>query len=149
MVVVDEAHSAVSGGRGRQRRYELVRSLADDRERHLILLTATPHSGNETAFHNLLGLIDTEFAHLPDLTGEAQRRLREKLAAHFIQRRRRDIDAGTSRDYFHGTRPPSSNIGSRAILQTSTAGFSTIAPRSSCRPRAMRGNAWLSGARSR
>ncbi len=93
MVVVDEAHSAVSGGRGRQRRYELVRSLADDRERHLILLTATPHSGNEAAFHNLLGLIDKEFANLPDLAGEAQRSLREKLAAHFIQRRRRDIDA--------------------------------------------------------
>ena len=93
MVVVDEAHAAVSGGRGRQRRYELVRSLADDRERHLILLTATPHSGNETAFHNLLGLIDTEFAKLPDLASEAQRSLREKLAAHFIQRRRRDIDA--------------------------------------------------------
>ena len=93
MVVVDEAHSAVSGGRARQRRYELVRSLADDRERHLILLTATPHSGNEAAFNNLLGLIDKEFADLPDLASEAQRSLREKLAAHFIQRRRRDIDA--------------------------------------------------------
>ena len=75
MVVVDEAHAAVSGGRGRQRRYELVRSLADDRERHLILLTATPHSGNETAFHNLLGLIDTEFANLPDLDGQESLRL--------------------------------------------------------------------------
>ena len=93
MVVVDEAHSAVSGGRGRQRRYELVRSLADDSERHLILLTATPHSGNEVAFYNLLGLIDTEFANLRDLPDEAHRGLREKLAAHFIQRRRRDIDA--------------------------------------------------------
>ena len=38
-------------------------------------------------------MIDTEFASLPDLAGEAQRSLREKLAAHFIQRRRRDIDA--------------------------------------------------------
>ena len=38
-------------------------------------------------------MIDTEFANLPDLAGEAQRSLREKLAAHFIQRRRRDIDA--------------------------------------------------------
>ena len=93
MVVVDEAHSAVSGGRGRQRRYELVRSLADDSERHLILLTATPHSGNEAAFYNLLGLIDKEFANLRDLPDEAHRGLREKLAAHFIQRRRRDIDA--------------------------------------------------------
>ena len=93
MVVVDEAHSAVRRGRSRQRRYELVRSLADDRERHLILLTATPHSGDEEAFHNLLGLIDEAFAALPELAGEAQRNLREKLAAHFIQRRRSDIDA--------------------------------------------------------
>ena len=93
MVVVDEAHSAVRRGRSRQRRYELVRSLADDRERHLILLTATPHSGDEEAFHNLLGLIDEAFAALPELAGDAQRNLREKLAAHFIQRRRSDIDA--------------------------------------------------------
>ena len=93
MVVVDEAHSAVRRGRSRQRRYELVRSLADDPERHLILLTATPHSGDEEAFHNLLGLIDEAFAALPGLAGEAQRNLREKLAAHFIQRRRSDIDA--------------------------------------------------------
>lgn len=93
MVVVDEAHSAVRRGRSRQRRYELVRSLADDSERHLILLTATPHSGDEEAFHNLLGLIDKDFATLPDLAGEAHRNLREKLAAHFIQRRRSDIEA--------------------------------------------------------
>ena len=93
MVVVDEAHSAVRRGRGRQRRYELVRSLADDSDRHLILLTATPHSGDEAAFHNLLGLIDEAFLALPELVGEAHRNLREKLAAHFIQRRRSDFDA--------------------------------------------------------
>jgi len=93
MVVVDEAHSAVSAGKGRQRRYELVRSLADDPERNILLLTATPHSGDETAFHNLLGLLDKEFAGLQDSGGDRQRQLREKLAGHFIQRRRRDIDA--------------------------------------------------------
>ncbi len=111
MVVVDEAHAAVSGGQGRQRRYELVRSLADEAERHMVLLTATPHSGDETAFHNLLGLIDPEFSRLaeptldrrenptlvrrenPTLSREAAQSLRERLARHFIQRRRRDIDA--------------------------------------------------------
>ena len=93
MVVVDEVHASVSGGRGRQRRYELVRSLADDAERHMVLLTATPHSGDEDAFHNLLGLIDKEFIRLPELSGEAGQSLRERLARHFIQRRRRDIDA--------------------------------------------------------
>jgi superfamily II DNA or RNA helicase len=93
MVVVDEAHSAVSAGRGRQRRYELVRSLADDPERNMLFLTATPHSGDETAFHNLLGLLDKEFVTLQDAGGERQRNLRERLASHFIQRRRPDIDA--------------------------------------------------------
>ncbi len=93
MVVVDEAHSAVSAGRGRQRRFELVRSLADDADRNMLLLTATPHSGDETAFHNLLGLLDKDFAALQDSAGEKQRQLRERLATHFIQRRRRDIDA--------------------------------------------------------
>jgi superfamily II DNA or RNA helicase len=93
MVVVDEAHSAVSSGRGRQRRYELVRSLADDQDRNLLLLTATPHSGDETAFHNLLGLLDKDFVGLQEATGDRQRQLREKLAGHFIQRRRADIDA--------------------------------------------------------
>ena len=94
MVVIDEAHAAVGGGHGRrQRRYELVRTLADDPERHLLLLTATPHSGDEVAFHNLLGLIDESFAALPELPAESQRGLREKLAGHFIQRRRQDIAA--------------------------------------------------------
>ena len=100
MVVVDEAHAAVSGGRGRQRRYELVSSLAADSERNLILLTATPHSGDEKAFHNLLGLIEPEFSRLPDLTGDEHRNLRERLAGHFIQRRRRDIDAWRERGLF-------------------------------------------------
>src|SRR5216684_4201435 len=40
MVVVDEAHAAVSGGRARHRRFALLRQLADDQTRHLLLLTA-------------------------------------------------------------------------------------------------------------
>jgi superfamily II DNA or RNA helicase len=91
MVVVDEAHSAVSGGRGRHRRFELLRKLADSNDRHLLMLTATPHSGDEQAFHNLLGLLDPQFASLPSVSGEAHRTLRERLAGHFIQRRREDI----------------------------------------------------------
>ena len=92
MVVVDEAHAAVSGGRARQRRFELLRKLAERADRHLLMLTATPHSGDEQAFHNLLGLLHPDFARLHDLTGDAYRLLRERLAGYFIQRRRRDID---------------------------------------------------------
>jgi superfamily II DNA or RNA helicase len=93
MVVVDEVHAAVSGGHTRHRRFELLRKLAEDKNRHLLLLTATPHSGDDEAFHNLLGLLDPEFSTLQDATGDQYRVLRERLAGFYIQRRRRDIDA--------------------------------------------------------
>ena len=51
MVIVDEAHACVGGGeRGRHQRYGLLQRLAADPARHLVLLTATPHSGDEAAF---------------------------------------------------------------------------------------------------
>src|SRR5690606_23882507 len=59
-------------------------------ERHLVLLTATPHSGDEEAFSNLLSLLDKDFGKLKDLTS-TQHPLRQKLADHFDQRRRQDI----------------------------------------------------------
>lgn len=93
MVVVDEAHAAVSGGHARHQRFDLLRKLADDKSRHLLLLTATPHSGDDDAFHNLLGLLDSDFSRLRDATGDQYRLLRERLAGYYIQRRRRDIDA--------------------------------------------------------
>lgn len=94
-VIVDEAHTCTDagGGRsGRQQRYELVVSLAADATRHLLLVTATPHSGNEAAFRSLLSLLRPEFANLPeDLTGSQHEQERRRLAAHFVQRRRGDI----------------------------------------------------------
>ncbi|QEX18089.1 ATP-dependent helicase HepA [Hypericibacter terrae] len=93
MVVVDEAHTAVAGGAIRHHRFELLRRIAENTERNLILLTATPHSGNEEAFHNLLGLLDPVFAALPHARDDRHRQLRERLAGHFIQRRRADIEA--------------------------------------------------------
>jgi superfamily II DNA or RNA helicase len=89
-VIVDEAHTCASSGAGKQLRFELLRRLTKDEHRHLILLTATPHSGDETAFYNLLSLLDTRFA---DLQGRmtASDPLRQELARHFVQRRRKDI----------------------------------------------------------
>ena len=91
-IVVDEAHSCSTGGQSRQLRFELLRQLADDAERHLILLTATPHSGDDSAFHNLLSLLRKDFAQLAEADEPTRRRLREELAAHFVQRRRKDIE---------------------------------------------------------
>ena len=90
-VIVDEAHTCTYGGQGRQLRYQLLRGLADDPERHLVLLTATPHSGDEEAFYNLLGLLRPEFAGLREAAPDRRAALREALAQHFVQRRRPDI----------------------------------------------------------
>ncbi|MBI4321319.1 MAG: DEAD/DEAH box helicase [Chloroflexi bacterium] len=96
-VIVDEAHAAAhdsSGGAGQQQRHSLLRELAADKRRHIVLVTATPHSGNEGAFASLTGLLVPEFeqkvAHLEYAAGTD---IREQLARHFVQRRRADIDS--------------------------------------------------------
>src|SRR5690606_37532522 len=63
-VIVDEAHACTGTGAGKQQRFHLLATLAKDPSRRLILLTATPHSGDEEAFGRLLSLIDPEFASL-------------------------------------------------------------------------------------
>ncbi|OZI33366.1 helicase SNF2 [Bordetella genomosp. 5] len=90
-VIVDEAHTCTQSGQGRQQRYQLLKGLAADAKRHLVLLTATPHSGDEEAFFNLLGLLRTEFTQLKDLPASQRSDLREDLSRHFVQRRRPDI----------------------------------------------------------
>ncbi len=89
-VIVDEAHGCTLAGgvgRGRQQRFELLRRIAQDKSRHLMLVTATPHSGNEDAFRSLLSLLDEDFIDLPIDLGLAEREgIRRKLARHFVQR---------------------------------------------------------------
>lgn len=89
-VIVDEAHACVGTHKGKQQRFELLQGLAKDAERRIIMLTATPHSGDEEAFARLLSLIDQDFATL-DFDSA---RYRERLARHFVQRRRVDLVEG-------------------------------------------------------
>lgn len=89
-IIVDEAHTCASSGAGKQLRFELLQRLAKDTERHLLLLTATPHSGDEVAFYNLLSLLDPAFVGL-QTRSSADDPLRQQLARHFVQRRRKDI----------------------------------------------------------
>lgn len=89
-VIVDEAHTCASSGAGKQLRFELLQRLIKDENRHLIMLTATPHSGDEVAFYNLLSLLDPRFSALQNRTS-ASDPLRQELARHFVQRRRKDI----------------------------------------------------------
>ncbi|GGB62905.1 ATP-dependent helicase HepA [Roseibium aquae] len=89
-VIVDEAHACVGTHKGKQQRFELLQGLARDTERRIIMLTATPHSGDEEAFARLLSLIDQDFGTL-DFDSA---RYRERLARHFVQRRRVDLVEG-------------------------------------------------------
>jgi len=88
LVIVDEAHTVVGGSSvDRHQRYDLVKRIAADRNRHLLLVTATPHSGDDEAFRTLLGLLEPELATI-DLD---DRTSRDRLARHFVQRRRKDV----------------------------------------------------------
>lgn len=92
LVIVDEVHTCArpSGASpGQQQRHDLVRRISEKKEQHLLLLTATPHSGKPEEFQSLLGLIADEFIgiDLPSATTEQ----RKRLSRHFIQRRRGDV----------------------------------------------------------
>lgn len=91
LVIVAEVHGvAAAQGRAQQERHALLQAVARDPARHLILLTATPHSGIEEAFRSLLGLLKPDFArwHIADLPEEQ----RIAFARYFVQRTRADIE---------------------------------------------------------
>lgn len=99
-VIVDEAHTCAATGQGRHQRYELLRALSQRADRHLVMLTATPHSGDEAGFFRLLGLLHPDFHQLEGAQGEERNALRERLAKHFVQRRRPDLDEWREGDLF-------------------------------------------------
>lgn len=95
LVIVDEAHTCAYGGEtygAKHKRHALIKGLAQNPNRHVLLVTATPHSGNEDAFRSLLTILNPEFQNLPlDLTGDQNKKHRERLAQFLVQRKRGDI----------------------------------------------------------
>ena len=89
-IIVDEAHACVGTHKGKQQRFKLLQGLCANPERRIVMLTATPHSGDEAAFSRLLSLIDEEFSSM----SFDSPRSRERLARHFVQRRRVDLVEG-------------------------------------------------------
>ncbi len=98
LVIADEVHTAARAGGGdvAQQRHELLRDLAADQARHLLLLTATPHSGVADAFRSLLELLDPVFGKT-DLEHPSEQE-RRHLARHFVQRRRADVQRWLGQD---------------------------------------------------
>lgn len=95
LVIVDEAHTCASGGKAngsQHKRHHLLQRLAQNPTRHVVLVTATPHSGDEDAFRSLLSLLNPGFRDLPpSLSGDHNRAHRDRLALHLVQRKRADI----------------------------------------------------------
>ena len=99
LVIVDEAHTCTrpaGASRAQQQRHHLLRDLADKPNQHLIMLTATPHSGKPEEFHSLLGLLKPEFETM-DLPSSSQAE-RRTLARHFVQRKRADVEKWMGED---------------------------------------------------
>jgi superfamily II DNA or RNA helicase len=94
-VIVDEAHTCVGNERGKHQRFDLLQRLSSNLERNILLLTATPHSGDVVAYDRLLGLVHPNLAGGPEAgDANARERYARRLAQHFIQRRRPDIQEG-------------------------------------------------------
>lgn len=93
-VIVDEAHACVGTHKGKQQRFNLLKRLAEEKTRRLVMLTATPHSGDEDAFARLLALIDPSFEEM----NFDDEKYRVNLARHFVQRRRVDLEDGWKED---------------------------------------------------
>lgn len=92
LVVVDEVHTCAKPASQRdnvkQLRHEFLAKLMSEKtEQHLLMLTATPHSGKEEEFKSVLGLLNPNFEDL-DLNKPADQK---KLAPHFVQRKRLDL----------------------------------------------------------
>lgn len=99
MVIVDETHACArptGASNSQQQRYHLVSRIAAKPGQHLIMLTATPHSGKPEEFHSLLGLIKPEFETI-DLPNATQNQRRE-LARFFVQRKRADVEKWMGED---------------------------------------------------
>jgi len=91
LVIIDEAHkcSAVTQGDAvrRTRRYVLAEELSKRAER-LLLLTATPHSGDENRFTHFLALLDPDQFSTPELV---RRQIAEPDSPYFLRRQKEDL----------------------------------------------------------
>jgi len=92
LIIVDEVHTCAkpAGAKpSQQQRYHLLHDLSKNPKQHLIMLTATPHSGKQEEFQSLMGLLKASFENV-DVT-KTDESTRKTIAKHFIQRRRPDV----------------------------------------------------------
>ena len=101
LVIVDEAHKASARTKTddsveKTKRYVLVEGVSRQAER-LLLLTATPHSGDEDRFTRFLGLLDPDQFATPDLV---RKQIGAEESPYFLRRLKEDLRDEHSRDLF-------------------------------------------------
>ena len=93
LVIVDEAHTCTKPAGAnvkQQQRHHLVYDIAKEKNQHLILLTATPHSGKQQEFQSLLGLLNPGYEFINIVSADQE--VRKEIARHIIIRRRADVE---------------------------------------------------------
>ena len=101
LVIVDEAHTCTrpaGASLKQQQRYYLIHDIALKEKQHLILMTATPHSGKQQEFQSLLGLLNPEFEKLDIVNSEFE--VRKDIARHIVIRRRVDVQQWNEKTIF-------------------------------------------------
>ena len=103
LVIVDEAHTCIApsaiGSSQAHQRYMLLRKLADDQTRHLLLLDRDASQRRRRRLAVTVGLLDPRLGELPsDLSGRDREDDRKLLARFMIQRQRADIREYLSED---------------------------------------------------
>ncbi len=106
LVVIDEAHKCSAVSRwdpieerekiDRTKRYALAEQLSRRTER-LLLMTATPHSGDTSRFHNFLQLLDPDQFALTEL---AKEQIGRDDSPYFLRRQKEDLKDEHDRDLF-------------------------------------------------
>ncbi|MBI4244413.1 MAG: DEAD/DEAH box helicase, partial [Planctomycetes bacterium] len=90
LFIIDEAHGCAKPKDelvNLKLRYELIKKISEHENKHIILLTATPHSGVTQSFTSLLGVLNRDLERL-DPESANDRRI---IKPYLIQRTREDI----------------------------------------------------------
>jgi SNF2 family DNA or RNA helicase len=106
LLVIDEAHKCAAASRwdpveerdrlDATKRYQLARQLSARSER-LLLMTATPHSGDKSRFQNFLKLLDPDQFALPDLAAD---QIARENSPYFLRRQKEDLKDEHGNDLF-------------------------------------------------
>ncbi len=94
LIIVDEAHTCTKpagGSHKQQQRHGLIYDIARKKDQHLLLLTATPHSGKQEEFQSLIGLLKAEYEQTDIVAADQNKR--QEMARHIVIRRRADVES--------------------------------------------------------